>query len=314
MIKYMFKFSKIFIFCSVGVLFVACNKSDQSKNSNSNQSILKGSATIYVDETLTPIIDDQVAVFESKYEAKIKIVSKSESELVVSLVNEPSAIAVLARNLTNEENKIFEQKKIIPKITKFGTDAIAFISHKSNKDTLIELKTVIQLMQGKQSSKIKGLVFDNPNSSTVRYMCELAKIKAIPEKGVYSFKTNQEVIQFVAQNEGMIGVVGLNWLSQPMPEMQEYVDKINILSVKSVSGNSFYFPSQNAIAEGKYPLQRDLFIINAQGFSGLGMGFASFIAGDIGQRIILKSGLLPIFMPGRKMIIRNTIINEKEIN
>ncbi len=34
--------------------------------------------------------------------------------------------------------------------------------------------------------------------------------------------------------------------------------------------------------------------VNCQGFSGLGMGFASFVAGDIGQRIILKSGLLPI--------------------
>jgi phosphate transport system substrate-binding protein len=61
-------------------------------------------------------------------------------------------------------------------------------------------------------------------------------------------------------------------------------------------------------------LARDLYIINAQGFSGLGMGFASFVAGDIGQRIILKSGLLPVRVPGRKINIRNEIINEKELN
>jgi phosphate transport system substrate-binding protein len=308
----MLKNSKIFILGFVSILFVMCNKSDQSKKDN--ESILKGSATIFVDETLTPIIEDQIAVFESKYDAKIKIVSKSESELVISLFKEKSGIAILSRNLTLNENKIFEQKKITPKITKFATDAIAFISNKNNKDTLIELKTVIEFMQGKQNPRIKGLVFDNPNSSTVRYMNELAKTKAFPEKSVYSFKTNQEVIKFVAQNEGMIGIVGLNWLSQPMPDMQEFVDKINVLSVKNIESNMYYSPSQNNIAEGKYPLARDLYIINAQGFSGLGMGFASFVAGDIGQRIILKSGLLPIRVPGRKINIRNEINNEKEIN
>jgi len=287
-----------------------CNQKDQTKKSN--ESILKGTATVFVDETLTPIIEDQVAVFESSYDAKIKIVSMSESELVSSLFKDKSGIAVLTRNLTVNENKIFEQKKITPKITKFATDAIAFISNKSNNDTLIALSSVIEFMNGKPNSKIKGLVFDNPNSSTVRYMNKLAGIKAIPEKGVYSFKTNQDVIKFVAQNEGMIGVVGVNWLSQPMPIMQEYVDKVNILSVKSLTGVGYYSPSQNNIAEGKYPLARDLYIINGQGYSGLGMGFASFVAGDIGQRIILKSGLLPVRVPGRRINIRNEINNEKK--
>jgi hypothetical protein len=35
------------------------------------------------------------------------------------------------------------------------------------------------------------------------------------------------------------------------------------------------------------------------------MGFASFVAGDIGQRIILKAGLLPVRMPPRKVIFKN---------
>jgi len=306
----MFRKSKIYILVFVSILFVMCNQKEQK--SNEKESILKGSATALVDETLTPIIEDQVAVFESTYDAKVKIVSKSESEIVNSLFNEKAVIAILARNLTIEENKIFEQKKITPKITKFATDAIAFISNKSNKDTLIELKNVIEFMQGKQNSRIKGLVFDNPNSSTVRFINELSKIKTIPAKGVYSFKTNQEVIKFVAQNDGMIGVVGVNWLSQPMPEMQKYVDEVNVLSVKSITNNNFYAPSQNNIAEGKYPLARDLYIINAQGYSGLGMGFASFVAGDIGQRIILKSGLLPIRIPGRKFNIRSKINNDKK--
>lgn len=304
------KINKLFVLFFIGFLFITCNQKQQNKTSD--ESILKGSATIFVDETLTPIIEDQVAVFESSYDAKIKIISKSESEVVISLFKEKSGIAVLTRNLTVEENKIFDQKKITPKITKFATDAIAFISNKSTSDTLIDLKNVVEFMKGNKKTNIKGLVFDNPNSSTVRYMNELAGIQSIPEKGVYSFKTNQDVIKFVSQNKGMIGVLGVNWLSQPMPEMQEYVDNVNILSVNSLSGGNYYSPSQNNIAEGKYPLARDLYIINGQGYSGLGMGFASFVAGDIGQRIILKSGLLPIRIPGRRINIRNEISNEKK--
>jgi phosphate transport system substrate-binding protein len=307
--RVMSKINKVLVLLFVCFLFVMCNQKEQI-NTN-KESILKGAATVFVDETLTPIIEDQIAVFESNYDAKINIISKSESEIVISLFKEKSGIAVLTRNLTIEENKIFEQKKITPKITKFAIDAIAFISNKATNDTLIDLNNVVVFMKGNQSTTIKGLVFDNPNSSTVRYMNELAGIKAIPEKGVYSFKTNQEVIKFVAQNEGMIGVVGVNWLSQPMPEMQKYVDKVNVLSVKSLSGGNYYSPSQNNIAEGKYPLARDLCIINGQGYSGLGMGFASFVAGDIGQRIILKSGLLPVRVPGRRINIRNQISVEK---
>ena len=294
----------------ISLLFIMCNQKEQKKAGK--ESILKGSTTIFVDETLSPIMEDQVAVFESNYEAKVKLVSKSESETLISLFKQKSAIAVLTRNLTTEENKIFEQKKITPKITKFATDAIAFISNKSTKDTLIDLKNVVEFMQGKPSSAIRGLVFDNPNSSTVRYMNLLAEIKSIPENGVYSFKTNDEVIKFVAQNKGMIGVVGVNWLFQPMPEMKRFIDKVNVLSVRGLTGENYYAPSQNNIAEGKYPLARDLYIINGQGYSGLGMGFASFVAGDIGQRIILKSGLLPVRIPGRRINVRHGVYNEKK--
>ena len=301
---------KIFSIASFCLLFIMCNQKE--KLNSDNEVILKGNATLLVDETLTPIIEDQVAVFESNYKAKFKIISKSESEIVNSFLIGKSVIAVLSRKLSDQENKIFEQKKIIPKTTKFATDAIAFISNKSTTDTLIDLKSIVDYLQGINKGKIKGLVFDNPNSSTVRYMNLLAGVKSAPEKGIYSFKTNDEVIKFVSENQGMIGIVGVNWLSQPSLNMVKYVNQVNVYSVKGLEGTNYYYPSQNNIAEGKYPLARDLFIINCQGYSGLGMGFASFVAGDIGQRIVLKSGLLPVTIPGRRLNIRNDINNEKK--
>lgn len=300
-------FKLIVAFC-VLFLAISCNKSADA----TQETILKGNATLLVDATLMPVMEDQVQIFESRYEATIKMNAQSETEVIQSLVKDTSSIAVLSRKLNADEMKIFANRKIIPKITPIAIDAVTLITNKNSNDTLVDIRDVIDFMNGNPSPKIKGLVFDNPNSSTVRYMNTLAGLTSIPQKGVFSFGTNNEVIKFVSQNEGMIGVVGLNWLTQPRPEMQPYVDKVAVLSVKGNNQNDFYAPDQNNIAEGKYPLERELYIVNCQGFSGLGMGFASFVAGDIGQRIILKSGLLPYKVPPRKLSIRNQISNDKK--
>jgi phosphate transport system substrate-binding protein len=292
------------------VVVFACNQNN--KNVKRDETILKGSTSVLVDETLLPIVASQVEVFESLYEAKIKINAKSEAETILALSKDTSKIAILSRKLNPEEEKVFSSKKITPRTTVFATDAIAFIANQRNKDTLIALQEVVNFLKGLPNTKIKGLVFDNPNSSTVRFMKELAGIKELPSKDIFSFKTNDEVIQFVSENDGMIGVVGVNWLMEPSLKMRPIVDKINILSVKGIGKTDYFAPTQNNLAEKKYPLARDLYIINCQGYSGLGMGFASFIAGEVGQRITLKSGLLPVKMPGRNIKIRKQIEKENK--
>lgn len=275
------------------------------------ETILKGSTSIIVDETLLPIIEDQIQVFESAYEAKITAVPRSEAEAIRSFTEDTANIVVLARKLNEQELKIFEQKKIVAKQTKFASDGIALITNSKSKDSVIDMKSLISFVKGNTSTAFKGLVFDNPNSSTARYIIEMAGLKELPENGIFSYNTNSEAIKFISENEGMIGVVGLNWLVEPSEENQSLLENVKVLGVKAVNGAEYVTPSQNNIAEGRYPLARDLFIINAQGFAGLGMGFGSFITGERGQRIILKSGLLPVRMPSRKIIIKENKSQKK---
>lgn len=298
---------KLNVLVFISLVFIVFYSCDKKAKSQEEQTILKGKATILVDETLLPVIEDQVAVFENQYNASITLVGKSESEIVQLLSKNKQQLAILSRELSTDEAEIFEIKKIIPKITPLATDAIAFISHKNNKDTLVDLQKVITFVQGKNQNDFKGLVFDNANSSTVRYIKDLAKVAELPKEKIFSFQTNNEVIQFVAKNEGMIGVVGVNWLFQPSPVMETIVDKVKVLSVKSLVSEKYVIPSQENIAGGLYPLTRDIKMLNYQPFSGLGMGFASFVAGDIGQRIILKSGLVPVKIPSRNIKIRKEI-------
>ncbi len=307
----MSRFNFYLVLGSLIFLFFNCKK--EENEALNDETILKGKATIYVDETVTPIVEDQVMVFEGSYDAKFTLISKSESEVLNSLFNKKANIVVLARDLSKKELNLFEQRKIVPKITKFAIDGIAFVSNKSSSDTLIALKDVIGFMKGERSSKIKGIVFDNPNSSTVSYMNNLAGLNNLPDKDIYTFKTNNEVLKFVSENDGMIGVVGVNWLSQPVASMESVIKSINVLNVKGLTAEGYYAPSQSNFAEGSYPLLRDIHIVNCQGYSGLGMGLSSFVAGDIGQRIVLKSGLLPYKMPTRKLnIIRSKSDIEKK--
>ena len=295
-----FKYVFIILIC---VIFITSSCNKKAETLEGKDGIVSGKTSITVDESLLPIIEDELAVFQNTYNATITLIPKSENEGITDLLEGKSKIIVLSRKLDSKEMVYFNNKKLIPKVTPFAKDAIALIKSKKSNDTLVVIQDIIDFMKGKQN-RIKGLVFDNPNSSAVRYFKELAGLNDIPEKGVYSFKTNDEVIKYVANNDGMIGIVGINWIAQPLQPMQKTVDQVAVLYVKKAN-NQYVYPSQDNIAAGKYPLARDLYIINCQGYDGLGIGFSSFVAGQIGQRIILKSGLVPFKMPGRNIRIRN---------
>ena len=303
MIKIIYNIVYTFFAIALALLALISCKNDKTK-----ETILTGSTSILVDESVFPIAEDQVAVFESQYDAKIKLVPQSEKEAIQAFVANKIQTIILPRKLNLKERNFFKNKKITPLETPFAIDAIALIKNNKSKDTLQDLSEIVAYLKGKPT-KIKGLVFDNANSSTTRALLELAGLKNVPENGVYSFKSNNEVIQYVAQNEGMIGVVGINWIFQPSQSIKKALENITVLSVKDVKSNEYIYPSQENIATRKYPLARVLYIINCQGYDGLGIGFASFIAGETGQRIILKSGLAPLREPSRNIRIRNKIEN-----
>src|SRR5690606_36525836 len=155
---------------------------------------------------------------------------------------------------------------------------------------------------------LNRLVFDNPNSSTVRYLKDLAGVDSLPTIGVYALKANSEVLKYVYDTPKTIGVLGLSWVVRPDSELGRYTDGIKVLGVRNLSGkpgaDGYYKPSQSNLAEGIYPLSRSVYIINAEPRKGLGMGFAAFLTALSGQRIILKSGLMPDSLPPRELIIR----------
>jgi phosphate transport system substrate-binding protein len=294
------------VFITITVFLACKDKAEDRKK----ETILTGKMELYVDQTVQSLVEGQVEVFENQYDAKINLTTKSESEIVNDLLTGKTSMAVLTRRLTQKEENYFKNKKIIPRISHFASDAVVFIRNKSVKDTVIDLDEVYNLLHGK-SSAIKKLVFENPNSSVVTYMNRWANVPNGNKENVFSLNSTQELLEFVTNNPDAIGVIGMDAVAEPYPEWRTLVDGLNILAVKNVkkgmNNKLYYMPSQANLGAGLYPLKRSIYVLNYQGFAGLGTGFASFVVGDIGQRIVLKSNLLPISIPERNINIRKKI-------
>src|SRR5690606_7831129 len=105
----------------------------------------------------------------------------------------------------------------------------------------------------------------------------------------------------VADGSSNIGLISYNqYLSLERHFTKK--DKIRILSVlnDTLQSPTYVKPTQASLSTGEYPLRREVKVLNYQPNLGLGMGFSAFLTGDRGQRIVLKSGLLPAKMPGRE--------------
>lgn len=304
----------IFFFSIIGLFLIAVNgcKKKPSDAENVKETAVAGSTTILVDETIFPLVEDVAILFENEYKrAKVNLISKPENEIIQMIQQDKGRIAILAKNLDSTEIKYYNNtKKVYPRITEFGLDAIAFIGNRSLSDSTIVLNDVLDALRGNAKSKIKTLVFDNPNSSTVRELKSLAGITELPKGNVFSVNSNKEVVKYVTENKGAIGIIGINWLLQPSSDLMAYTSKVKVLAVENVKVNEkdkFVKPNQTNIADGSYPITRKLYMLNFQGSTGLGMGFASYIAGQQGQRIVLKSGLVPKHFPTRKVSVRNEV-------
>ncbi|MDB4921656.1 PstS family phosphate ABC transporter substrate-binding protein [Mucilaginibacter sp.] len=264
-----------------------------------------------VDESFKPIVDQELYVFGALYkDGHPKVICAPENTAVNLLFSDSARVLIIAREMNAEENKVLASKNLKPIVNRFAIDAVTLIVNQASNDTTITISEIKKMLNGNTKTD-KDIVFDNPNSGLVRYLKELSGNKDFNQKNIYSLKSNKEVIKYVSEHPNAIGITGFSWLNDPERDYADAVNKVKIVSVKDdiskVTTGQYFSPSQQTIALKQYPLTRNLYILNFTGKMGLGMEFAAFIAGDRGQRIILKSGLLPDAIPGREINIVSKI-------
>lgn len=293
------------------VVVVGCGgDSEPGEEDNPTQGKIK----ISVDETFAHVIDSEVDTFQKIYTyATINASYKSEAQAVNDLLSDSARLIIIPRKLTQDERSYFEKQKIIPTERRVCLDAVAVILNNENRDTLMTMQNFRDIMNGKISSwrqlnPKSGLsniqiVFDSPNSSTVRYVRE--KLNSQLSKNSYAVNSNQAVVDYVTKNKNAIGVIGVNWISDKDDSLtHNFLRRIKVVglaadSIKAPSIEDYYQPYQAYIAQKTYPLIREVYMITGEARAGLGSGFIAFVASEKGQRIFLKSGLVPATAPIR---------------
>ncbi|GGI28015.1 PstS family phosphate ABC transporter substrate-binding protein [Pedobacter mendelii] len=272
----------------------SCNRKE--KKVKVEETRTSGSLKILVDESVGPIVQQEIDVFKMDYpQATFITIFKPELKLLPAFLNDTARVIVLPRMLTKAEEKYYNQRSIKINTSRFAVDGIALITNKNNIDSTINVKDVVDILQGKGSGR--KLIFDNAYSSTFQYFMQLANISQFPASGVYSKNSSNEVIKLIAEDKNFIGILGVNWVSDRNPEFLKYQDKIKTLGVKNSKGkpgaDKYYQPTQINLINGDYPFLRNINIIDCEGRDGLGTGFAVWLRSQRGQLIVLKSALAP---------------------
>jgi len=283
---------------------------------------VSGKINIAVDETFQPIADSEVKVFEGLYTyASINVNYTTEKQAFDYLLKDSVRFIIASRKLNDVENKYFKEKKFFPKETKIAVDAIALIVNSENTDSLITLDELKDILTGKisnwkqlsTSSKSQDivLVFDNQSSSTVRVVSDsVCKGLKLSSK-ITALEKNKDVVDYVSNNRNAIGIIGVSWVSNHSDSScLSFLDKVKVMAIsseKKADKDNSYKPFQYYLSNGQYPLVRNIYIINSEPRVGLASGFASFIASDKGQRVILKSGILPATRPVNIVKTRNDL-------
>lgn len=303
---------------AVSVVFTLT--SCHSNNKGPTDTPTSGTVIVAVDETFAPVIQEETDVFESIYRSsEILAVSCPEVKAFNLLMADSVRMIVATRTLSEKEKSFFQnEKKIFPKEIKIATDGLAFIVNKINPDTLITTNAIQKILSGEiktwsginPKSKLGEMkvVFDNTESSTAQYaVSEICHGKLSTD--ISALNKNEEVINFVTQHPEAIGVIGVNWISSHREsKLMGFQQGIRVMAISkeetAIAGNSFQ-PYQAYLATGQYPYARSIFIVLTDPRMGLATGFSSFIASDRGQRIILKSGILPATQPVRLIQVKN---------
>jgi phosphate transport system substrate-binding protein len=278
----------------------------------------RGTITISADESIQPLIETEVFTFTHLYSnANIKTKFKPEYDVINDFMNDSVKVIITSKSLSDYQIQYLRDAQIIARTTTFAFDALAVVTNKSNNDTLIKYKTIRDIFLGEikkwtdinPNSKLGDIrvIFDNNKSGNIRYFKELFEIKDSLSGKFFAVNNNPEVIDFVSKNPDALGIISVNWISDKDDSLStSFINKVNIVAVSQqyVNDGSYYRPHQGFIYNKSYPFVREIYVISRETFAGLGSGFKNWVCAEQGQRIVLKSGLVPATMPIRLVQIK----------
>jgi phosphate transport system substrate-binding protein len=258
---------------------------------------LKGKILISVDESFKPVIDQQIAVYQSSYPAThIEASYKSESDCFRDLQTDSTRMIIVSRGLTNEESEFYKDKLLFkPQWDILAYDAVAVIVNTHSNDSLFTINKLKAYLNGSDTSKLVAVDGRNATSTVMLLKDSLLRGGQFG-KNVMAAADSKELIKYVSDHIKAIGFIGFSWVGdEDDPEQQQYKNSIRfgLIECKKCGKDVYAKPSQATISQAEYPLVRPLFFILKENTNGLGTGFVNYLSLERGQLVFRRSYLVP---------------------
>lgn len=290
---------KIVFFYLIVLFFVlvnSCQKEIQQK-----EAYRKGKITIGIDPSFLNVGSALVEVFKSSYpEAQVNFKPEVEDLVIADFIQGKITMAMVSRNLSEEEGKILFAKTRMRFIsTQIACDAIVLVT---SKESLIDSIRISDLKKAIEHSD-NSYVFDGGNSSNFNTLVRKLQLNISEDYKITALNNADQVINYVYKNKSSIGIIGLNALSDAGdPKVKEYLNKIKIIPVINFD-NQVINPSIPNLRSGLYPFTKRIFLLNSENSFLLGSSFSRFAGSQRGQLIVTRAGLQPYFLYERRVQI-----------
>jgi phosphate transport system substrate-binding protein len=296
------------------LIFSGCEPKNGGKNGSDElqETVIQGEITIVVDESFESVMNSMIDTYENLYpKSHIKPVYLPGELAIQEMLNSDSIrLVITTRVLTEKETEILKEQRTSPKTNTIAKDAIALIINPQNQDSLLTRAQLTAILTGTLTNwkeinpespldKI-SLVFDNAASSTARFLKDSLLDGSEITGSAFAANSYPEIFDFVSKTPGALGVIGIAWISDHDDlRMTGFKRSVRVAALETRQPCSFedpfLQPYQGYMKDDCYLLTREVYAILRETKVGLGTGFVSYMASDNGQRIFLKSGLVPAY-------------------
>jgi phosphate transport system substrate-binding protein len=292
------------------VVFASCNKKD--KGDEWDDTFTSGLIRIACDENFKTLMDAEISVFEAHNPKAILLPTYvNETEAIRLLTEDSVRFALVTRDLNAKERETLTQKYLRAKKHLIAFDGVALLTHQANKDSILSISDLKKIISGEitEWSQINPestlgtirILFDGKESGILRYVVDSISDGKTFSPHLYAMSSPLEVMERTSLLPNALGIAGNNTISdENSSNYLIFKNKIRLVRISKepvATIENSYLPYAGDIMQEDYPLWRPVYVLLSDPKSGLSSGLSIFLANEIGQKIILKSGLLPITDP-----------------
>ncbi len=251
----------------------------------------RGNLTVYVDESVYPLLKDEAAAFEKDYpKAKIELKSIVTNGGMEKILNGETKMFISTRDFNKKESAFITENKLNILAYKFVYDGVAVITAKNQKLDYISTSDLKDVLEG-NNKKFTAVI---PDSNTGTYNTIRKDLLGGKNPTNVEYVLDEKSIsEKIEHNPNTIGFESINLIQD-----SSHIKILKVGDLKVRDGEiAYYTPHPAYIYKDYYPLRRTIYIFLSEVGQGLGSGFTTFLTSDDGQKVALKDNIAPAAVP-----------------